>query len=104
MKTFCIAVLLLLLWVCSIGCSSPKQQTYKFVTDHPWPVGEARLCTLDGQFHQAHCFPPENLFTTEKVFYIVTTTLVDVKFDSNQWGYGVTCRLDSYSTATCIRN
>jgi hypothetical protein len=79
---------------------------YVLVSDTTWPIGEAKPCTLDGVFHQGHCFPPEKLSTTPKQRHW-HRYLVDVdfnkplQFDKSQWAYGIECRLDSYKHATC---
>jgi hypothetical protein len=90
--------------VLMIGCSKAEQ--YKMVTDSTWPPGEARTCSLDGKWHEAHCFPPtKDALAAPKVQY-----LVDVKFDQTPdfdkdgWAYDFTCRLDSASAATCVKN
>lgn len=71
-------------------------------SDRPWPIGEARPCSFDGQWKELHCFPPEKVFVTPKYEYAVETDFdKPVHFDKDQWAYNIVCRLDSFKQATC---
>jgi hypothetical protein len=90
---------------CLISCSSKRDEQYTLVSDRPWPIGEARTCSLDGKWKEGHCFPPANL-SEPKYKYLVNVTLDKaIRFDSDQWAGvkgDVVCRLDSFERATCV--
>ena len=44
-----------------LGCQKHSHPKYTLVSDRPWPIGEARTCTFDGEYREGHCFPPTNL-------------------------------------------
>lgn len=87
------------------GCQTKREDTWTLIGVRTWPVGEARVCTLDGQSHQGHCFPPEEI--TDMIITRWPTFMVKVDFnkppsyDKDGWAYSVTCRLDSTTQATC---
>lgn len=85
-----------------IGCNKPTHYQAVLITDRPWPIGEARSCSFDGQWKELHCFPPENISVTPKYKYMVTADFDEpVDFDRDQWAYEIVCRLDSFKHATC---
>jgi hypothetical protein len=81
-----------------------RGETYTFVSDRDWPVGEARTCSLDGEYKEGHCFPPNNL-SAPKFKYLVSVQFDrPVHFDAQHWAGlsgEIVCRLDSYKNATC---
>ncbi len=52
------------------GCNKSTRLRVVLISDRPRPVGEARSCSLDGEWNEMHCFPPENL-PTKKYKYMV---------------------------------
>jgi hypothetical protein len=87
----------------TVGCN--KSQQYTLVTDSTWTTGEARTCSLDGKWHEAHCFPPtKTALAAPKTQYLVEVRFDQPKFDKDGWAYDFTCRLDSVRSATCVKN
>jgi hypothetical protein len=91
----------LLAWLC--GCR--KQEQIKLISDREWLIGEAKDCTVDGKWMEAHCFPPTpEGASAQKHDYLVTVRLEKaLVFDSEGWAYNVVCRLESSERATCIQ-
>jgi hypothetical protein len=88
-----------------VGCSGHKEQ-YVLISDRQWSLGEARACSLDGQWKEGHCFPPSSLILPGKQYmYTVNVTFEDQpQFDKDHWAGldgRLICRLDSYERATC---
>jgi hypothetical protein len=102
-----VPLLVMAVVVCSLlaACSLKRSERYTLVSDRPWPVGEARTCSLDNKWKEGHCFPPANLGTT-KYKYLVDATLDEsIRFDKDGWAGldgSIICRLDSTEKATCI--
>jgi len=102
---------ILLVFTLLAGCRSRTQTRYRvnLTSDQPWPIGEAKPCSFDGQSMEMHCFPP----TREAILAVKHYYLVDadfdkaVDFDSDHWAggstypYDIVCRLDSFDDATC---
>jgi hypothetical protein len=81
-----------------------RGETYTLVTDREWPVGEARTCSLDGQYKEGHCFPPNSLSATKFKYLVGVQFDEPVHFDAQHWAGlngEIVCRLDSYKDATC---
>jgi|HubBroStandDraft_6_1064221.scaffolds.fasta_scaffold1633028_1 hypothetical protein len=97
-----ITLALLLLALLS-GCT--KQEQIKLISDREWPFGEAKDCTLDDKWMEAHCFPPTPAgLSAEKHDYLVSVRLKKpLVFDKEGWANNVVCRLDSSERATCIQ-
>ena len=100
-----------LLWLLALltvvcGCKSGSSHLrITLVSDRPWPIGEARDCSgLDGQWMEAHCFPPENLGAKKYKYLVDAEFDRPPHFDKEQWAYDITCRLDSFDRATCQQN
>ena len=86
------------------GCSQqkPTYRNVKLVTDSSWPIGEARWCSgFDGQWNEIHCFPPEKLSAPKTDYLVDVYSDGPMHFDAQQWAYDITCRLDSFKSATC---
>jgi len=86
------------------GCSQqkPTYRNVKLITDQSWPVGEARWCSgFDGQWNEIHCFPPEQLSARKYNYLMDVYSGGPMQFDPQQWAYDITCRLDSFTRATC---
>lgn len=83
------------------ACNRPSRYQAKLITERPWPPGEARSCSFDGQWKEMHCFPTTAL-SAPKYDYLVSAEFdKPVQFDAQRWAYDITCRLDSYEHATC---
>ena len=102
-----VPLLVMAVVVCSLiaACSLKRTQRYTLVSDRPWPVGEARTCSLDSKWKEAHCFPPNKL-DVPKYKYLVDATFDDsIHFDKDGWAGldgSIICRLDSTEKAICI--
>jgi hypothetical protein len=85
-----------------LGCQRHSQAQYTLVSDRPWPIGEARTCTFDGEYREGHCFPPTDL-SGQKYKYLVDADFDrTVHYDAQKWSSDdITCRLDSIAHATC---
>src|SRR5258708_36054067 len=93
--------------VCSLlaGCSLKRSERYTLVSDHPWPVGEARTCSLDAKWKEGHCFPPNKLDIPKYKYLVHATFDESIRFDEDGWAGldgSIICRLDSAEKATGI--
>jgi|HubBroStandDraft_4_1064222.scaffolds.fasta_scaffold406520_1 hypothetical protein len=83
------------------GCNKSTRLRVVLVTDSPWAVGEARSCSLDGEYNEGHCFTPQGL-SAPKFKYLVDADFdKPLKFDKEKWAYDIVCRLDSSEHLTC---
>lgn len=75
------------------------------MSDKAWPIGEAKDCTVDSKWKEAHCFPPTpEAVAAEKHDYLVSVRFEKpLVFDKEGWAYNVVCRLESSEHATCIQ-
>ena len=83
------------------GCAKPTQM--KLISDARWSVGEAKNCTIDGQWNEGHCFPPSSKHPETYPYLVSVVFEKPLTFDAEHWAYNVVCRLDSFSHATCIQ-
>jgi hypothetical protein len=87
------------------GCQKRTLHRITLITDQSWTIGEARTCSfIDAKQDVMRCVtvsrtdaPPET--------QIEHKYLVDAEFNkmppaTDEW-YGVVCRLDSFTHATC---
>jgi hypothetical protein len=87
------------------ACRRPTSTYHaKLISDRPWPVGEARSCSFDGQWNELHCFPPAALSATKYAYLVNAEFDKPVQFDAQHWANDITCRLDSFEHATCRKD
>lgn len=108
MKTT-LATILIALSLC-LSAGAQTKYTVKLITVEPWTVGEAKPCSFDGVYNELHCFEPtkENVFAKKRYYLVDADFDKPVQFNATQWDiwskewpYGISCRLDSISHATC---
>jgi len=105
MNTIVIRILTLFLVVPACLCGCRKQEPIKLISDREWPIGEAKDCTVDRKWMEAHCFPPtREALSAEKHEYLVRIRLEKpLVFDNEGWAYNVVCRLESAERAMCLQ-
>jgi hypothetical protein len=89
----------------SPAATPANERQIKLISDQEWPVGEAKDCSVDSKWMEAHCFPPtrEGL-SAKKHDYLVRVYLEKpLVFDKEGWAYNVVCRLENFERATCIQ-
>lgn len=96
-----VVILLLLAAVAITGCGHHARYLRRItlMTDQPWTIGEARTCSFIDTYQKAMRCPTAGETGAEHEY------LVDAEFNkmppvTTEW-YGVVCRLDSFTHATC---
>ncbi len=105
MKVLAHVAALPVFWVLASLCGCTRDEQIKLISDERWPIGEAKDCTVDRKWSEAHCFPPmREALSAKKHEYLVKVVFgKPLLFDQEGWAYNVTCRLDSSDHATCIQ-
>lgn len=82
------------------GCQKRPVRRITLMTDQPWTIGEAKTCSFIDTYQKAMRCAVAGEAGAEHEY------LVDAEFNkmppvTTEW-YGVVCRLDSVSHATCL--
>lgn len=76
------------------------------MSDKAWPIGEAKDCTVDSKWKEAHCFPPTpEAVAAEKHDYLVSVRFEKpLVFDKEGWAYNVYADSNPPSTLRAFSN
>jgi hypothetical protein len=84
------------------GCQKRTVLRVTIITAEPWTVGEAKTCSfMDAKRDVMRC--ASSPYVSEPHQYLVDAEFNKLPPVEQDW-YGVSCRLDSFSHATCRVN